>query len=184
MSEQTSASGARPPPRGCPVLEPEPPSPSATWRRCRTAGTPRPGLPAAAPAAASPVQDSASCTGTRWLCAENGSRSLITAGPSRPGRRWVPSTVPRSVPGRGSEAGMDSMLPGSQTASDKLITTAHCWQAGLRGPGRLRRRACGEQGSRESGPGPPQAGSCARTHSSAHRRRRPPSLCPQAPQAG
>lgn len=85
LSEQTVPLAPGPHPEDAPSWTPEPPSPSATGSRCRRAGTPRPGLPVAAPAAASPVQDSASCTGTRWLCAENGGRSLITVGPSGPG---------------------------------------------------------------------------------------------------
>ena len=98
--------------------------------------------------------------------------------------RQVPSTVPCSVPRSGSEAGMDSTLPGSQIASDKLRTTARCWQAGPRGPGSLGRRACGEQGSGESGPGPPRAGSCPHTHSSAHRRRPTPIPLSSGPTGG
>lgn len=52
-------------------------SPSATWHCCRRLRTPPPAPPPESATAASPVQDSASCTRPRWLWVEKNNCWLL-----------------------------------------------------------------------------------------------------------
>lgn len=143
-----------------------------------TAGTHRPGLPVALQLLLPLFKTVLPVQGLDGSAQKVPNRSLITCRPP-PGQAATgclppfPVQSPERIWGRNGPS-----LPGSQTASDKLITTACCWQAGPQRPGPTQEKSVRGAGQQSQGQAHPRLAP-ARTHSSLWRRR-PPSLCPQA----